>query len=255
MDMELEGKVAIVTGASRGMGRAISKLLAAEGMRVGLVARREGHLQAVADEVRADGGEVQAIPTDVRSVADTEAMAQEVYDRWGRIDVLVNSAFWGPPASIEKTTEEFWDRTLDTSLKGPFLCARAVAPTMKEQGDGRIVNIGSLAGKMGEDNRTAYCAAKWGLEGLSAALSVELLPYNIHVHLISPAATDTPWWMESAGELPAETRARMIPPETIAHAVRWVLTQPDQVHIPDLPVYNFRNPFEGRGSPFESMDL
>lgn len=253
--MELEGKVAIVTGASRGMGRAISKLLAAEGMRVGLVARREGPLRAVADEVRADGGEIFAIPNDVRSVAATEAMAQTVRDRWGRIDVLVNSAFWGPPASIEKTTEEFWDRTLDTSLKGPFLCARAVVPAMKEQGDGRIVNIGSLAGKMGEDNRTAYCAAKWGLEGLSAALSVELLPYNIHVHLISPAATDTPWWTESAGELLAETRARMIPPETIAHAVRWVLTQPDQVHIPDLPVYNFRNPFEGQGSPFEGMDL
>lgn len=253
--MELEGKVAIVTGASRGMGRAISKLLAAEGMRVGLVARRKDPLRAVADEVRADGGEVFAIPTDVRSAADTEAMAQDVRDRWGRIDVLVNSAFWGPPASIEKTTEEFWDRTLDTSLKGPFLCARAVVPTMKEQGDGRIVNIGSLAGKMGEDNRTAYCAAKWGLEGLSAALSVELLPYNIHVHLISPAATDTPWWMESAGELPAETRAHMIPPETVAHAVRWVLTQPDQVHIPDLPVYNFRDPFAGKGSPFEGMDL
>lgn len=250
--MELRNKVGIVTGASRGMGRAIAKLLAAEGMRVALVARREGPLQAVADELK--DLEILTVATDVRSVADTEAMARTVRDHWGSIDVLVNSAFWGPPASIEKTREEFWDRTLDTTLKGPFLCTRAVAPTMKEQSSGCIVNIGSLAGKIGEDNRTAYCAAKWGLEGLSAALSVELLRYNIHVHLISPAATDTPWWTESAGELPAETRARMIPPETIAKTVHWVLTQPDQVHIPDVPVYNFRNPFEGKGSPFEDMD-
>jgi 3-oxoacyl-[acyl-carrier protein] reductase len=237
------------------MGQAIAKRLATEGMRVALVARKEGPLQAVAEEITANGGEVLVVTADVRTMANTEAMAQTVRDRWGRIDVLVNNAFWGPPASIEKTTEEFWDRTLDTTLKGPFLCARAVVPAMKEQGSGRIVNIGSLAGKIGEDNRTAYCAAKWGLEGLSAALSVELLPHNIHVHLISPAATDTPWWTESAGELPAETRARMIPPETIAEAVHWVLTQPEQVHIPDVPVYNFRNPFEGKGSPFEGMDL
>lgn len=253
--MELMGKVAIVTGASRGMGRAIAKRLAAESMRVALVARNEDPLQAVADEITTDGRQALVVTADVQSGADTEAMAQAVWDHWGRIDVLVNNAFWGPPASIERTNEEFWDRTLDTTLKGPFLCTRAVVPAMKEQGSGRIVNIGSLAGKMGEDNRTAYCAAKWGLEGLSAALSVELLPYNIHVHLISPAATDTPWWMESAGELPAETRARMIPPETIAEAVHWVLTQPEQVHIPDVPVYNFRNPFEGKGSPFEGMDL
>jgi 3-oxoacyl-[acyl-carrier protein] reductase len=250
--MELGNKVVIVTGASRGMGRAIAKLLAAEGMNVALVARREGPLKAVAGELK--NLETLVVPTDVRSVAETEAMARAVRDHWGSIDVLVNSAFWGPPASIEKTTEEFWDRTLDTTLKGPFLCTRAVAPTMKEQGSGRIVNIGSLAGKIGEDNRSAYCAAKWGLEGFSAALSIELSQYDIHVHLISPAATDTPWWTESAGELPAEMRARMIPPETIAKTVRWILTQPDQVHIPDVPVYNFRNPFEGKGSPFEDMD-
>jgi 3-oxoacyl-[acyl-carrier protein] reductase len=253
--MKLEGKVAIVTGASRGMGLAIARLLAAEGVPVALVARKEGPLQRAADEITEHGGRALVVPADVRSQEDTEAMARSVRNRWGRIDVLVNSAFWGPPASLEKTTEEFWDRTLDTTLKGPFLCARAVTPAMKAQGSGRIVNIGSLAGKIGEDNRTAYCAAKWGLEGLSAALSVELLAYNIHVHLISPAATDTPWWTESAGELSPETRARMIPPDTIAGAVRWVLTQPDQVHIPDVPVYNFRNPFEGKDSPFEGMDL
>lgn len=122
---------------------------------------------------------------------------------------------------------------------------------MRKQHSGRIVNIGSMAGKMGEDNRTAYCAAKWGLEGLTAALAIELARDNIHVHLISPAATDTPWWREVGAVLTDQTLERMIPPEVIAETVCWVLTQPDQVHISDVPVLNFKPPFEGKGSPFE----
>jgi 3-oxoacyl-[acyl-carrier protein] reductase len=179
-------------------------------------------------------------------------MARTVLEEFGTVDILVNSAFWGPPASIEDTTEEFWDNTLDTTLKGAFLCAQAVVPIFKRIGAGRIVNIGSLAGKIGEDNRTAYCAAKWGLEGLSAALTEELSRYNIHVHLISPAATDTPWWREVGANLTTQALERMIPADVIAQAVVWVLGQPDQVHIPDIPIYNFRNPFEGKKSPFES---
>jgi 3-oxoacyl-[acyl-carrier protein] reductase len=123
---------------------------------------------------------------------------------------------------------------------------------MKQNGGGRIVNIGSLAGKVGEDNRTAYCAAKWGLEGLTAALREELTRYNIHVHLISPAATDTPWWREVGANLTPTVLDRMIPVGVIAQAVVWVLSQPDHVHIPDVPIYNYLNPFEGKKSPFES---
>jgi short-subunit dehydrogenase len=104
---------------------------------------------------------------------------------------------------------------------------------------------------VGEDNRTAYCSAKWVLEGLSAALTEELSRHNVHVHLISPAATDTPWWREVGANLTTQTLERMIPAEVVAQAVVWVLGQPDQVHVPDVPVYNFRNPFEGKKSPFE----
>ena len=250
--MELAGKVAIVTGASRGMGNLIALRLAREGVKVSLVGRSLEGLQAAADQVRAEGGQALAISTDIRIADQVESMARQTVDQFGGIDILVNSAFWGPPASIEDTTEAFWDQTLDTTLKGAFLCARAVAPTMKKNGRGRIINIGSLAGKVGEDNRTAYCAAKWGLEGLSAALTEELSRDNIHVHLLSPAATNTPWWREVGAILTSQTLERMIPPEVVAEAVYWVLIQPDQVHIPDVPIYNFRNPFEGRKSPFES---
>jgi len=250
--MELRGKVAIVTGASRGMGSHIAHALAEAGVRLCLVARASNRLKEVADQINTAGGEATIYPTDIRSAEQVERMVQATLARHGRIDILVNCAFWGPPASIEDTTEDFWDQTIDTTLKGPFLCIRAVVPAMKKNGGGRIVNIGSLAGKVGEDNRTAYCAAKWGLEGLTAALREELTRYNIHVHLISPAATDTPWWREVGASLTPQTLERMVPSQVIAQAVRWVLSQPEQVHIPDLPIYNFRNPFEGKKSPFEA---
>lgn len=262
--MDLQDKVAIVTGASSGMGRLIALRLAQAGTRLALVGRDPQRLALTAAEARlvvADSGsgtahararEPLAISADVRDWKEVEQAVKHTVAAFGTVDILVNSAFWGPPASIEDTTEEFWDRTLDTTLKGPFLFARAVAPYMKAQRSGRIINIGSKAGKVGEDARTAYCAAKWGLEGLSAALTEELTRFNIHVHLISPAATDTPWWRAVGANLTDQVLERMIPPETVAEAVLWVLSLPDQVHVPDLPVYNFLNPFEGKRSPFET---
>jgi len=250
--MDLNGKVAIVTGATRGMGRAISERLAAAGATVALVARDRTALAATEAAISQAGGKASAFATDVTERASVEAMTAAVLDRFGTIDLLVNCAFWGPPGSLERTDETFWDRTLDTTLKGPYLCTRAVHPTMRARGSGTIVNIGSLAGKIGEDNRTAYCAAKWGLEGLTAALQVELHPQGIRVHLLSPGATDTSFWRQNAPGLTSEQLARFIPPETIADAVMWVLGTPEAVHVPDIAIHNFRNPFEGKGSPFES---
>ena len=248
--MEIKGKVAIITGASSGIGKAISHRLAVSGVKLALVARTGEKLENVRKEVVNLGAEAIIIPTDLLRNVEIELMVNKVIESYGRVDILVNSAFWGPPGSLEQTTEEFWDHTLDTTLKAPFLCTRAVVPHMRRQGGGRIVNIGSKAGKVGEDNRTAYCAAKWGLEGLSAALQEELTRDNIHVHLISPAATNTPFWPGAGANLTPEILERFVPPETIAEAVAWVIQQPDQVHIPDVPVYNFRNPFEGKSSPF-----
>jgi NAD(P)-dependent dehydrogenase (short-subunit alcohol dehydrogenase family) len=249
--MDLNGKVAIVTGATRGMGRAISGRLAEAGAQVALVARTEAALRQTEAQVRDQGGQAAGFIADVSDRASVEAMVEAVLARFGRIDILVNNAFWGPPGSLERTDEAFWDRTIDTCLKGPYLCTRAVYPTMKAQGSGVVVNIGSLAGKIGEDDRTAYCAAKWGLEGLTAALRVELHKDDIRVHLLSPGATDTSFWRDNAPGLTEDQLARFIPPESIADALLWVLSTPDAVHIPDVEIHNYRNPFEGKGSPFE----
>jgi len=251
--MNLKDKVSIVTGASGGIGCSIALELAEAGGRIVLVGRSAQKLSEVASNIQKLGGIAVWHSVDIRQNSAVEDVVKKTIDRFGQIDILVNSAFWGPPASIENTTEEFWNQTIDTTLKAAFLFARAVVPYMKSKGGGRIVNIGSLAGKIGEDNRTAYCAAKWGLEGLSAAMSEELRRFNIHVHLISPAATDTPWWREMPTNLTPETIEKMIPPIVIAQAVRWVLSLPDQVHVPDLPIYNFQNPFEGKQSPFEGI--
>lgn len=248
--MQLEGKKALITGASSGIGRVVSLKLALAGVKTTLVSRTREKLEKVQSEIQAMGGEVLSLPVDITINADVQCAVAEAARHFGGIDILVNSAFWGPPGSLEETTEEFWDRTIDTTLKAPFLFVRAVVPIMRKQGGGRIVNISSIAGRIGEDNRTAYCAAKWGLNGLSAALNEELTRDNIHVHLISPAATDTPFWPTSGAKLTDEVLARFIPAETIADAVLWVIQQPDQVHIPDVPVQNFRNPFEGKSSPF-----
>lgn len=250
--MDINGSVAIVTGATRGMGRAIASRLAASGARVALVARTEADLQKVAADVSTAGGEAAGFSTDVSDRASVETMVEAVLARFGRIDTLVNCAFWGPPGSLEQTDEAFWDRTLDSCLKGPYLCTRAVHPTMRAQGGGAIVNIGSQAGKVGEDNRTAYCAAKWGLEGLTAALQIELRKDAIRVHLISPGATDTSFWSDNAPGLTSAQLDRFIPPETVADAVLWVLSTPEPVLISDVSIRNFRDPFEGQGSPFET---
>src|SRR5690554_2228470 len=250
--MELLGKVAVVTGASRGMGLEISKTLGQAGIKVAMLARDPDRLAKAVQEVRELGGEAEGFPTDVREWDQVERTIKDVVARFGTVDIAVNAVFWGPPVSIAETNPAFWYCTIDTTLKGPFFIARAVTPVLQQKGSGRIINIGSLAGKVGEDNRTAYCAAKWGLEGLSAALREELKKYNVHVNLISPAATDTPWWREVGAELTPEQIARMIPPQVVASAVLWVISQPDNVSIPDIPIFNFRNPFEGKGSPFES---
>ena len=250
--MELQGKVAIITGATRGMGRAISGRLAERGARVALVARTQADLERTEYEIREVGGEAASFPADITDRESVEAMVGAVVEHFGRIDILVNNAFWGPPGSLEQTDETFWDKTVDTCLKGPYLCTRAVHPTMRAGGGGAVVNIGSMAGKVGEDNRTAYCAAKWGLEGLTAALRIELGKDDIRVHLLSPGATDTSFWSRNAPGLTQEQLQHFIPPEMVAEAVEWVLTTPDAVYIPDVQIQNYRNPFEGKGSPFES---
>ncbi len=243
--MELQNKTVIVTGASSGIGLEIVKMLATIGAKVALAARSMDKLEKVATALAVDGATAIIVPTDVTREADCQALVQATQDAFGRIDVLVNNAGFAPPASIQETTEDIWDTTLDVCLKGVYLMTRAALPVMLDQAEGgTVVNISSVAGKHGFENRSAYCAAKWGVHGFTEALRAELDGRNIHFHLICPAAVATPWWDTINNSQPDEVMARMVQPEEVAEAVRWTLTQPDRLQIDEVVIKARRSPWD-----------
>ena len=184
----LEGKVAIVTGASRGIGRAIANRLGAEGARVvvNYVAGAQGAADAV-EEIAAAGGEAIAVRADVsRADAVTRLVAASL-DRFGRIDILVNNAGVMVAKGLFETSEDDWDRTIDVNLKGPYLCSKAVAPIMIEQGGGTIINMSSNSGLYHPSAMrfTEYVVSKAGLNGLTKAMALALGPH-VTVNAICP---------------------------------------------------------------------
>jgi NAD(P)-dependent dehydrogenase (short-subunit alcohol dehydrogenase family) len=183
MSGRLEGKVTVVTGAARGIGRAVARAFAAEGAVVHLIDRFADEVATVAATC---GDGARAWPLDLRDAAAVVSTFGAIEGEAGRIDVLVNNAgiiFFRP---IEETAVEAWDELIAVNLRGPFLCARAVAPGMKRRRSGAIINVSSNAGVRGGDNESAYCASKFGIEGFSRALSIEMAPYNVSVNTITP---------------------------------------------------------------------
>ena len=189
--MPFEPKVAIVTGASRGIGRASAIALVRKGVSVALAARSREALAAVEQEIRKLGGRALSIPTDVSDEAAVAATVERAARELGPIDLLVNNAGTLERASVTETDAAAWDRVLDVNLKGAFLCTRAVLPSMIERGRGRIVNVSSISGKLGTPLLTAYCASKWGLLGFSLATAEELKPKGIQVFSVCPGSVNT----------------------------------------------------------------
>lgn len=192
--LDLTGQVAIVTGAGRGIGRAIARVLGAAGARVVLVSRTEEQLQAVAAEMRADGvaaANVRVQRADVADEEDVAHMVQEVMHAWGRVDILVNNAGlidFGPLDQIEPAS---WHRVIAANLTGPYLCSRAVAPAMQAQRSGRIVNITSVSTQTGGvSGGVNYTASKGGLAAMTKTLARDLAPAGITVNAISPGQID-----------------------------------------------------------------
>ncbi len=225
--MTLEGRVAIVTGASRGIGRAIASRFARAGANLVLVARGERGLREAADEMTALGIEVEAVRADVASPAAVATMARRALARFKRIDLLVNNAGIATFAPLLKVRVPEWDRMMAVNLRAPFLCTRAVLPSMIRRRQGSIINIASVAAVRGFADCSGYSASKSGLLGFSRALAVELRPYNIRVMAICPGAVDTPLW-DRFGKF---DRGRMLRDEDVAEAVLWVASEPERVHV------------------------
>ncbi len=192
--MQLKDKVAIVTGARRGMGRTHILALAKEGAKVVVSDISLEGCEKVVDEVKNLGGQAIAVKCDVTKKQEIEEMVKETLDKFGKIDILVNNAGIAEFKAFLEMTEEEWDKTLDINLKGYFLCAQACAKEMVKQKSGAIVNIASVAmGQVGIGfpNIAHYCASKGGIVGMTEALAVELAPYNIRVNAIAPGMIET----------------------------------------------------------------
>jgi NAD(P)-dependent dehydrogenase (short-subunit alcohol dehydrogenase family) len=229
----LQGRVGLVTGAGRGLGRAIAAALAASGARVVLAARTRGEIESAADELtRSSGSEALAVPCDVRDAAQVRALVERAVAGFGGIDILVNNAGVFRLAPVAETDEAAWDAMLDTNLKGAFLVARAAVPHLVAR-RGHVINMVSLAGRNAYRDNGAYCASKWGLLGFTNVLREELRQEGVRVTALLPGAVDTPIWDAVAGTW---DRSRMLRPETVARLVVEICTQPPEVSTDEVVI-------------------
>ena len=229
--MRLSGQVALVTGAGRGIGRAVAMAFAREGARVVLAARSGRELNALQREIEAAGGAALAVPTDVRQEPAVAALVSRALAECGRIDCLVTAAglaTFGPVADIK--TEE-WDQLMAVNLRGVFLACRAVLPSMMAQRRGTIINIGSVVTTRTLTGSAAYTATKYGMLGFSRVLAEEMRSHGVRVGVLSAGATDTPLWDAMASP---PDRSKMLRPEQIAEAALLMATVPAGATLEEL---------------------
>jgi NAD(P)-dependent dehydrogenase (short-subunit alcohol dehydrogenase family) len=214
--------VALVTGAGRGIGRAISLALAESGWRVVLAARSGTELTAVREEIEQGSGEALSIPADLTRDEEVSRLVETVQKRWGDAEILVNNAGWGKRAPVARANIEDWDQTFRLNLRAPMLLAKLLLPAMIEKKRGAVINIGSISGKTGEANGAAYSASKFGLIGFTQSLYEEVREHGIKVSVILPGFVDTPL-------IPPNRqldRSKMIRAEDVARTVLFVLNSP-----------------------------
>ncbi len=190
--MRLEGKVALVTGAARGIGKGIAKRFAQEGAKVGVVDLRENECQLVVDEITSLGGEAVALGTDISDEAQAERAVERLRGRFGVCNVLVNNAAVMPAGALHETSLADFDRCLAVNLRGTFLMCRAVIPGMLELGKGSIIHMSSVTGILGLPGLAAYSTTKAGLSGLARAMSTDYARLGIRVNAVAPGTIDSP---------------------------------------------------------------
>jgi 2-hydroxycyclohexanecarboxyl-CoA dehydrogenase len=224
---KLDNKVAIVTGSGRGIGRGIVEKLAAEGARVVVSDVDEESAREAAEAI---GGESVGLQADVTSKESVEAMVKEVMDHFGRIDILVNNAGWDKVQPFLESNESDWQRIIAINLYGTLHCCKAVLPVMVAQGYGKVVNIGSDAGRVGSSGEAVYSAAKGGIIAFTKTLAREMARYKINVNCVCPGPADTPLFAEIGEENPKLREAllkaipfrRLARPEDLANAVAFL---------------------------------
>jgi len=231
--MELEGQVALVTGASRGIGRGIALALADAGAQVALAARSADRLRSVEREIRDRGGKAASLPVDLAEEPQIEALFGRLAETYGRLDILVNNAGIGLFGALSDFSAEDFDRLVAVNLKAVFLCCRQAMRLMVPRGAGYIINIASVVGFKGYPNQSIYTATKHGVMGITKSLAAEAQPHGIRVSAVLPGGTDTE--MRAKGR-PDLSRSQLLQPEDIARVVLFLLSLSpraaiDQIYI------------------------
>jgi NAD(P)-dependent dehydrogenase (short-subunit alcohol dehydrogenase family) len=191
-DFSLSGQVAIITGASKGIGFGVAKALSHAGARVAVAARSSSDLEMLVDEIRAAGGEARAFPLDVSDLEEVKSCFRAVRESFGRLDILVNNAGLGANHPAIDVTEADWDEMMNVNLKGLFFCCQAAGRIMLEQRSGRIINMSSQASVVGIRDHAVYCASKGGVNQLTRVLALEWSAFGVNVNAIAPTFIYTP---------------------------------------------------------------
>jgi len=243
--MQLTGKVAIVTGASRSIGKAIAIAFAKEGAKLVLAARTVEGLEKTAAAMRAAGSEALVVPTDVKIEQQIENLFLKTIERFGRLDILVNNAgvFFGGP--IDKIATEDWDNVIATNLRAAFLCTRAAFRIMKAQGGGRIINIGSISASRVRENNAPYSSAKFGLVGLTHTTALEGRQFNINCGILHPGNVKKD--EQAPRGVGAQGKEASMSQEDIAAAAVYMACQPPGVNVLELIQLPREQPYLGRG--------
>ncbi len=233
----LTGRVALVTGASRGIGRATATLLASEGAHVVVTARSGSELDKLVAEIVAAGGSATAVAGDVTDPELVLRAFQAADAAPGTFDILVNNAGIGILGPLAEMSVEDFDRQLDVNVRSIFLFTKAVIPRLEALGSGNIVNIASISGLAGFAGATAYSATKWATIGLTRGLDKELSPKGIKVTAICPAGVDTQWAFNTGIDPVEVASVDRLAPETIAQSVLYALAQPANARVTEVVVY------------------
>ena len=239
MSNNIDGKVVVITGASSGLGEATARLLAAQGARVVLGARRVDRIQAVADELTGSGGTALAVATDVTHYDQVKRLVDAAVQTYGRIDVMINNAGLMPHSPLERIKIDDWNQMIDVNIKGVLYGIAAALPYMKEQKAGHIINVSSVAGHKVRPGGVVYAATKHAVRALSEGLRMEVKPYHIRTTVISPGAVATELLNSITEPDVAENTHQFydefaLPADSFARMVAFAISQPEEVDVNEI---------------------
>lgn len=238
-NMNIEGKVIVITGASSGLGEATAKLLSSRGATLILAARREDRIQFLADELKKTNSKVLAIKTDVSQFAQVQHLVDTAVNEFGQVDVIINNAGVMPLSLLEQCKVEEWDQMIDINIKGVLYGVAAVLPYMTSRKRGHIINVASTAGHRVMPTSSVYSATKYAVRALSEGLRQEVTPYNIRTTIISPGASST-GLLDGISDshlqhtIRESASAFSLPPDAFARMVLFAIEQPEEVDVNEI---------------------